>query len=101
MAADASFERQQAIFALQATCGAFLTANKKLNDYLNLYNGGGLSGTFLDADCAVNNTTKHMVGVDIGTFTANLQTIQATLTASSNAILNNLAKCVGGVPPAA
>lgn len=92
MAADTSYERQQYIFALQSAAKATQALNNQYTNLLNLYNGGGLSGTFLDADLAANNTTKQMLAADVATFTSNIQTIQ---TAMSSAIIQNMAKCVG------
>jgi hypothetical protein len=59
---------------------------------IQLYNGAGLSGTFLDAELALNANTMQMLGVDVGTYTANLNTVQAAM---SSAIVQNMEKCVG------
>ena len=92
MAAIITQEKMQYIFALQAAAKAVLTLNMTLTNLNNAYLGGGLSGQFLDSDCAGNTNTQHMVAADIGTFTTNMNTIS---TALSSGVVQNMAKCVG------
>ena len=96
MAADLSQVRQQYVYGLQAVAAELLKVAVDLANLNTLYLGGGLSGTFVDAELAANTNTKHMLGADIGTFTANLNTVS---TAISAAIQQNMAKCVGVKPP--
>lgn len=92
MAADPSQVRYQYVVGLQAVAKQLQQLNAAMISLSNLYNGGGLSGTFVDAELAGNTNTKHMVAADVGTFTANLNTVQ---TAMSAAIVQNMSKCVG------
>lgn len=92
MAVDASTERAAYVTGLQNVAKLILQLNAQMNGLNTLYQGGGLSGTFVDAEVQNNNATKHLTGADIGTFTANLNTVQAALTVP---ILNNMAKAVG------
>lgn len=92
MAADLSFTRSNYVVGLQAVAKLTLQLNEAMTNLSNLYNGAGLSGTFVDAELAAAAGTKHLLGVDIGTYTANLTTVQ---TAMSTPILQNLAKAVG------
>jgi hypothetical protein len=92
MAADASMERLNYVLGLQAVARLVIQLNQSLAALNSLYVGGGLSGTFTDAEMAANPVTKHMVALDVGTFTANLNTVQAALTP---AIIQNMAKAVG------
>ena len=95
MAADTSQERKNYVLGMQAVARLVLQLNAAMTTLNNLYQGGGLSGTFLDTDLAALPGTKHMVAADVGTFTANLNTIQAAMT---TAIIQNMAKCVGQPP---
>ncbi len=92
MAADLSQVRQQYVYGMQAVAKQMLALNLALVNLSNLYTGAGLSGTFVDAELAANTNTKQMLGADVGTYTANLNTIQTALTTG---ILNNMGKCVG------
>jgi hypothetical protein len=95
MAADASTERMNYVTGLQAVAKQVLLLNAQLSHLNNMYLGGGLSGTFVDAELAVSAGTKHMVAADIGTFTANLNSITTALTSG---IIQNMAKAVGNTP---
>ena len=96
MAADLSVVRMNYVVGtpagLQAIAKLVLQLNEAMTAASNLYNGAGLSGTFVDAELAANAATKHLLAADIGTYTANLNTISAALTAP---ILQNMAKAVG------
>jgi hypothetical protein len=93
MAADASAVRMNYVLAMQAVQRQALALNRAMADLNNLYLGAGLSGTFLDAELAGNAGTKHLVAADVGTLTANLNTVQAAFT---TAIVQGMAKGVGG-----
>lgn len=56
-----------------------------------LFDGAGLSGTFVDGDFA-NDTRKHLDASAVGTFYTNHGTVR---TAISVAILNNFQACAG------
>jgi len=92
MPADLAFVRQQYTSKMQDACRLVSQLGLTLTDLGNLYAGAGLSGTFSDAELSLNNVTKHLVAADIGTYTANLETVH---TAMSSAILQNMAKAVG------
>lgn len=92
MAADLSVVRMNYVLQMQAVEKQLLLLNAQLTALSSLYNGAGLSGTFLDAELAANNATKHMTSADVGTYTSNLQTVQAALTSG---IVQNAEKCVG------
>jgi hypothetical protein len=92
MAADLSQVRFQYVSGMQAVEKLLIQLNAAMTGLSALYNGAGLSGTFVDAELAGNTNTKHMVAADIGTFTANLNTVQAAM---STAIIQNAEKCVG------
>jgi hypothetical protein len=92
VAVDASVVRQNYVLALQAVSRQGLLFNKALADLNNLYLGAGLSGTFVDAELAATPPTKHLAAADVGTYTANLNTVAAALTP----VVQNLSKCVGG-----
>ena len=92
VAADLSQVRMQYVFGLQAVAKQIVQLNGALTNLSSLYNGAGLSGTFVDGELAGNSNTKQMVSGDVGTYTANLNTVQ---TAISSAIVNNMMKCVG------
>lgn len=92
MAADASSERMNYVNGLQDVAQLVLQLNHALIGLNNLYLGGGLSGTFVDAELLGSARTKHLVALDIGTYTANLNTVAAALTP---AIVQNMAKAAG------
>ena len=92
MPADASVVRQNYTIGLQNVSKLMLQLNTAMNSLSALYNGDGLSGTFVDAELATSAGTKHLLAADVGTFTANLITVQAAM---STPILQNMAKCVG------
>lgn len=90
--ADLSKVRSIYVAAMQSACDDVIALCAKLDQLNNLYTGAGLSGTFLDAELAADVTQKHMLAVDVGTFTANLQTVRAAVTGP---ILGNMAKATG------
>lgn len=92
MAANLAPVRANYVGGLQNVAKLMLQLNNAMNELSNLYNGAGLSGTFTDQELAANTSTCQMLGADVGTFTANLTTVQ---TAMSSAILQNMAKCSG------
>jgi hypothetical protein len=93
MAADSSAVRMNYVLAMQAVSRQGLAFNRAMSDLNNLYLGAGLSGTFVDTELAGNAGTKHLTALDVGTVTANLNTLAAAFTA---ALTQNLAKAVGG-----
>jgi len=92
MAANYVATRAAYVSGLQNVAKLMLQLNTAMNSLSTLYNGAGLSGTFADNELAANTSTEQMVAADVGTFTANLTTVQ---TAMSSAILQNMAKCCG------
>jgi hypothetical protein len=92
MAADLTTVRQNYVLGMQRVAKLLLQLNAAMSDLSNLYNGAGLSGTFLDAELSGSAATKHLVAADVGTYTANLNTVQAAITGP---ILNNMGKAVG------
>jgi hypothetical protein len=84
--------RKKYVAGLQNAAQKVLELNRLLDELDTLYVGAGLSGTFQDAELEADVTTKHLAQGDIGTYTANLDTVN---TAMSTAILRNLAKAVG------
>jgi hypothetical protein len=95
MAADLSIVRMTYVTNLQAVAKLVGQLNSKLDELNTLYLGAGLSGTFVDAELLANNATKHITAADVGTYTANLNTINAALT---DPILQDMAKAVGNTP---
>lgn len=92
MAASLVQTRAAYVTGLQNVAKLLLQLNDQMNNIGSLYAGAGLSGSFVDAELAANTSTNQMVAGDIGTFTANVTTVQ---TAMSSAILQNMAKCLG------
>ncbi len=81
------------ITALQRNAQMVLQLNRAMNDLINLYNGAGLSGTFTDAE--VQAICPWLTAALVGTYTANIETIQADLTSG---IIQNMANCLGQTP---
>lgn len=92
MAASLVQTRAAYVTGLQNVAKLLLQLNDQMNNIASLYGGAGLSGTFIDAELAANTSTNQMLGADIGTFTANVATVQAAM---STPILQNMAKCLG------
>lgn len=95
MAANNQQVRFNYVAKLQNVCSLALQLNRAMTDLNNLYLGAGLSGTFVDAELAAVQSMEQLVGVDIGTITTDVGTVQASMTAG---ILQVFAKCVGTTP---
>lgn len=90
--ADLTKVRSEYVAGMQHAASLVLQLNNALDNLSALYQGAGLSGTFLDAELLEDVTSKHLAAADIGTFTANLNTIRSAVTTN---ITQNMSKAVG------
>lgn len=88
--------RAEYVAGLQDVAADLIKASRKMDKLDDLYVGAGLSGTFSDAEMDDDPGTQHMVAADVGTYTANLNTVRAAVT---TAIIRNMAKAVGKPVP--
>ncbi len=95
MAADNTVVRKLFVTRLQAAAKAVTLLSAQIDILDSLYQGDSLSGTFVDAELAAYDSTKHLIATDIATFKGNLTTIRTAITTN---ILQGMAKCLGDIP---